>query len=434
VAQVLTSCAKNSILKSSNLSKPEGTITLAENSTRAIGGNAGRNRSHNRRVVLAFVRANEPAGRAEIARSCGLSTQAVSNITQSLVQDGLLATDGFKAGSRGKPVMRYRFNAQGAFAVGVELRPDALITAVLNLSGKRIFTNRIKLKDASPKGAVPLVRAQIDHAIDQAGQDRSHLLGAGIVMPWPFGLPQNTSSDAAELPGWNGMNARAMFEAALDCPVIVENDATAAAISERVAGIASGMDSFCFVYFGTGLGLGVITDGHALRGAFGNAGEIGHIVTRAGGISCACGNKGCLEKYASRMSLRDHLESQDIVAPDSSSLARLLERENPALDAWIGSAAENLSQVIGILENLFDPEAVILGGAMPDALLDRLISQLHLPVGSVSNRTDRAVVRVLRGASGRMTAAMGGAAMVIHQTITPAPAMYQKGTRYAADR
>ena len=74
---------------------------MGKRSTSIIGGNAGRNRSHNRRVVLDFVRAHEPAGRAEIARSCGLSVQAVSNIIGSLEHEGLLLADGHRIGGRG---------------------------------------------------------------------------------------------------------------------------------------------------------------------------------------------------------------------------------------------------------------------------------------------------------------------------------------------
>ena len=72
-----------------------------------------------------------------------------------------------------------------------------------------------------------------------------------------------------------------------------------------------------------------------------------------------------------------------------------------------------------MIENLFDPETVIVGGAMPDNLLDHLIETLQLPSGSLARRPDRSVGRVLRGASGGMTAAFGGAALVIHDTFTP---------------
>ena len=90
-----------------------------------MGGNAGRNRSHNRRVVLNFVRANDPSGRAEIARSCQLSIQAVSNITEVLEEDGLLLAVGQKTGMRGKPATQYTLNPEGAFSIGIEVRPDA---------------------------------------------------------------------------------------------------------------------------------------------------------------------------------------------------------------------------------------------------------------------------------------------------------------------
>ena len=178
------------------------------------------------------------------------------------------------------------------------------------------------------------------------------------------------------------------------------------------------------MYFGAGLGLGVISEGHAQRGAFGNAGEIGHIITQVDGKSCGCGNQGCLEKYASRMSIRDHLAERGIASANGMALAQLLAEGNAELDVWIDSAAKNLSRAIGILENLFDPQAVILGGAMPDAILDQLIDRLDLPTGSVANHPNRKCERVLRGTSGRLTAAIGGAAMVIHKIITPGPTVY----------
>jgi len=390
-----------------------------------IGSNAGRNRSHNRRVVLDFVRANEPAGRAQIARYCALSIQAVSNIIEQLESEGLLRAAGHRTGARGKPALQYRFNPDGAFAIGVELRPDAMICAMLNLSGEQIYSRRISLANASPANAIPAVMKMVESAINDSGRDRARLLGTGIVMPGPFGVSGLSEAGSAVLPGWESVETKAVFKQALDCPVIVENDANAAAISERVAGIASEMNNFCFVYFGTGLGLGVIANGHAQRGAFGNSGEIGHIITKAGGILCACGNRGCLETYASRMSARNYLQSHGIELPDGPALVQLLEAQTPELLDWIEQAAPHLSQAIGILENLFDPEAVILGGAMPDVVIDALIARLDLPKGSVSNRDERKNERVLRGSSGRLTAAIGGAAIIIHQTITPSPTVYQ---------
>lgn len=390
----------------------------------AIGSNAERSRTHNRRVVLEHVRANEPTGRAEIARSCGLSIQAVSNITEALEFDGLLRVSGRTTGMRGKPAAQYTFNPEGVFAIGIELQPDAIICAILNLSGERIYSDYQTLKSASPRAVVLDVQNMIERAIVASDRNPARLLGVGVVMPGPFGVSGLSDVGGAVLPGWDGVDTKTIFEQALGCPVIAENDATAAAISERVAGVASAIDTFCFIYFGTGLGLGVITNGHAQRGAFGNLGEIGHVVTQTQGALCTCGNHGCLEVYSSRMSAINHLGRAGLDVGDGTALAQLMKDENPELLNWVETAALHLSQAIGIVENLFDPETIILGGAMPDTIIDALIAKLDLPTGSVSNRKNRIIDRVIRGSSGRLTAAIGGAAMIIHKTITPAMATH----------
>ncbi|HHG88860.1 MAG TPA: ROK family transcriptional regulator [Devosia sp.] len=397
---------------------------MAKRHTSIIGGNACRNRSHNRRVVLDFVRANEPAGRAEIARSCGLSVQAVSNIIESLEHDGLLQADGHRLGARGKPALQYRFDPDRAFSVGVELRPDVAMCALINLSGEMIFWEQSELADASLSCAIEAVSNLVNRAISASGRDQKSWLGTGIVMPGPFGVSEISFAGGTSLPGWDNVDIRRVFSEALGCEVIVENDATAAAISERMSGVARGLDSFCFVYFGTGLGLGVISGGHAQGGAMGNAGEIGHVITASGGLSCACGNRGCLEMYASRASALRYLSDSGVAAANGNDLSALLRENSPVLSSWLDRAAEHLSRAIGMVENLLDPEAVILGGVMPEPIVAALVARLDLPRGSVSNRKDRTIARVLQGSSGRHTAAMGGAAMIVHQTITPSITVY----------
>jgi len=384
-----------------------------------VGGNAERNRDHNQRVVLEYVRANEPAGRAEIARSCSLSIQAVSNITAVLEAQGLLKPDGHKTGGRGKPALQYRFNPDGAFSVGVELRPDAIVVALLNLSGELSYSNRVTIEVADPETSVPLISLMVSDAMLETKRDRNKLLGVGIVMPGPFGQTALTSAGEAVLPGWDGLDPQEVFQTALNCPTLIENDATAAAVSERVAGVAKGLDDFCFVYFGAGIGLGVVSKGHMQRGAFGNAGEIGHIITQVNGKPCACGNNGCLETYASRFAAIQYMKEFDIELSSGEDFAQLLVNQNSHMLEWLDTASGHLSQVIGTLENLYDPQTIILGGALPDKVIDALIERIRLPVGSVSNRDDREIERLVRGFSGRQTAAIGGAAMVIHQTVTP---------------
>nr|WP_306269099.1 ROK family transcriptional regulator [Pararhizobium sp. IMCC3301] len=387
-----------------------------ERSRPIIGSNAERTRLHNRQVVLGLVRRHQPVGRAEIARQSGLSTQAISNIIAELEDEAFLHTAGRQTRGRGLPAVQYMLNKEGGFALGIEVRPDAMFAALVNLAGEPRFTQRVALGCSAPASVTALANDLMQQATAQIGLSASALLGVGVVMPGPFGQIGQIGESApvrSELEGWEGVDPVGLFEQALGTQVVVENDATAAAVAERIGGVAQNLKSYCYIYFGAGLGLGVVADGQVMRGAYGNAGEIGHVTVQSGTRS------GHLESFASRIAVRDHLAAAGLAVENVDDLNRLHRQGNPHLLAWIREAAAPLSQAIGMVENLFDPEAVILGGAMPDALLDDLIAILELPDASVARREGRALPRVLRGASGRMTAALGGAALVIHDAFTP---------------
>ncbi|MHA7885416.1 MAG: sugar kinase, partial [Nitratireductor rhodophyticola] len=125
---------------------------------RIVGSNAERTRLHNRQVVLGHVRERQPIGRAEIARISGLSTQAVSNIIAELEEDRLLIEAGRQSEGRGLPVLKYRLNADGAVALGIEVRPDAMFGALVNLEGETLFTTREALSDNAPSTVVSVAR------------------------------------------------------------------------------------------------------------------------------------------------------------------------------------------------------------------------------------------------------------------------------------
>ncbi|GHB47495.1 sugar kinase [Pseudovibrio japonicus] len=369
--------------------------------------------------MLGHLRSQGKLGRAELARLTGLSTQAMSNIIAELEGEGLILAGERQTKGRGLPAVQYTVNPQGAVALGIEVRPNAILCALVNFLGDTLYTKRTDLESSEPAVVLPVVKAACDEALSSFGEHVPPVLGAGIVMPGPFGRVGLSGTGKAELVGWDDQDPHALFEEALQMPVRVENDATAAAIAEQTTGSATELQSFCFVYFGTGLGLGVISNGEILHGAFGNAGELGHVVVERGGRLCSCGNRGCLETYTSRMAVSEYLQGRGKSAESQKDLSDLLAANDPDLDAWISEAAGPLAQAIGTLENLFDPEAIILGGAMPPELLEQLIERLDLFEATVSVREDRKLPRVVRGTSGWMTAALGAAALIIHDTYIP---------------
>ncbi len=381
-------------------------------STKTVGANAERARSHNRQMVLDRVRQAGRIGRAEIARGSGLSTQAVSNIISNLMSDGLISEQGRKATTRGQPPVQYGLNRLGGFAVGIEIRPDAIFAAILDLCGTPVASFRRSLKTRTLNGVTKAVVAANAAIIEKAGVPASKVLGAGIVMPGPFGRT-GLSGTESEFSIFHDVSPAAWFSEALGLSVVVENDANAAAVAERVAGVASELDTFAFLYFGNGLGLGLMQSGRLVTGAFGNAGEIGHIPVVVDGQSAP------LETALSRLSVQKHLAREGREIESSDELAQIFTARDLALMAWLEAAAEPLSNAITIIENMFDPDAVILGGAMPDAIFDHLIGSVTLAERSVSNRPNRLTGRLLRGASGRMTGTLGAGSLVINRAFTP---------------
>ena len=377
-----------------------------------LGANPERARSHNKQLVLRAIRHACAAGRAEIARASGLSTQAVSNIISDLLGEGLLVEQGVRSAGRGLPAQQYAIKPDGGYAFGVEVRPTAVFTALVDLVGTPVLTQRTALNDTGKATILETVSAQLGSFLTQTRIRKGALMGAGIVMPGPFG-DTGLMGTESELPGWNTGDPAEIFANALDLPVFVENDANAAAMAERMNGVARGLDDFAYLYFGQGLGLGLVQNGQILQGAFGNAGEIGHIHVVVDGRTVE------LESATSRLSVQAYLAGQGLSVTNMDDLSSLYSCANRHLLAWLDQAAKALSAALSIIENLFDPQTVILGGAMPDLVLDHIIARTALPERSVSNRPDRVHPRLMRGTSGRMTATLGAAALVLHQAFTP---------------
>jgi len=384
----------------------------------AVGTNPERTRSHNRRVVLETVRQHGLLGRSDIAALTRLTAQAVSNIVAELVEEGFLIEQGRRRTARGQPPVELAVNPDGGMTAGMEVATDHITTVLVDLTGQVRARRIVPLGDATMESICRLAAAELALARSAAGLPK-RLLGCGVVMPGPFEVEGMNSVGSSLLPGWAGQDAGQLLTDVLGTPVTIENDATAAAVGEHLHGRGRNLRHFCHVYFGTGLGLGVIVAGQPYRGAFGNAGEIGHIPVVRGGLACACGQQGCLERYASVHALTETLRAAGLANVGPDEITRLHGQGHPALLGWIAEAAGLLAPVVAMLENLFDPETVVLGGGLPDGVIDSLIAAMFpLPI-SVAYRPGRTIARVQRGATGRLTAALGAAALPLLDSMTP---------------
>jgi predicted NBD/HSP70 family sugar kinase len=206
---------------------------------------------------------------------------------------------------------------------------------------------------------------------------------------------------------------------ALQIPVVAENDATAAAVGEQIHGVGRRLRDFFYIYIGVGVGGGMILSGHPYRGNAGRAGELGHIVVERGGRPCACGNRGCLERYASLSAAQHALDGR----PEGSSRIDLeeLAASAPKLGPWIELAAGHLATACVAIDNLLDPEAIVIGGIIPDAVLKPLIGALRANLENT--RRNQRPIAIVKSELDLETPALGGAALPLFNGLAPTASM-----------
>ena len=234
-------------------------------------------------------------------------------------------------------------------------------------------------------GAVVLELAEaLEEALDDAGIEAMGLAGVGVGAPGAIDPAVGTVAQVPNIEGWEApFELGPALAAELGRPVVVGNDVNVAVESERRFGAGRGIESFLGVFWGTGVGGGIVMDGRLLVGR-GSAGEIGHVCSKPGGRLCNCGLEGCVEAYAGRGSLEER--ARELVSEGQTTvLFELMEkkgRERLTSGIWMRAldAGDDMAQTlleravralgvgIGSAVTLLDVEAVVIGGGLGQRL------------------------------------------------------------------
>ena len=383
------------------------------------GTNLERAHLLNQRVVLETVRLNEPVSRIEIARLTGLTNQTVFNIVEDLQQIGLIQNFGRKTAERGQPAKLFEINADAAFSIGLHMERDHVAAVLVDFKGvirSRTYRGRFL---ATPEEALKQVYSSIGEL--RRANRRRRIWGLGIALPGPIDFRYGKVVFSPNFPGWEQVNVQDYFKKKTGLRVLIDNDATAAAIGESWYGAGRHLDSFIYVYVGVGVGGGIIANGRPHRGFRGGSGEVGHIIVDRGRNAklCGCGKRGCLEAYLSLTALSQHLTESGIGYTKLPQLLGLYEEENKVLLSWLNAAASYLAEMMGNLHLLFDPEAFVIGGHLPGPLLTFLIERCSDIIGKIRRTQKGEFPRVLQGQLQEEAAALGAAVLPIDDLIAP---------------
>ena len=224
---------------------------------------------------------------------------------------------------------------------------------------------------------------------------------------------------------WGNVDIVSIFAKNFDCEIALTNDANAAALGEKTFGIAKNMDDFIVVTLGTGLGSGIFSSGKLLYGHDGFAGEMGHISIDYNGRRCNCGNKGCLEAYASASGIKTTVSKMLKDDPDNKLLQSLSKEKidgfllDKAFDEGDKSAiqiyeytGEKLGQGLALVSNLLSPEAFIFYGGFSNAG-ERILSSARKIMNQNLINASEGKVKLLQSGLPQGQAGILGAASLI---------------------
>ncbi len=240
-------------------------------------------------------------------------------------------------------------------ALGLDLGGTKIAAGVL--VGGRVFGYRERPTPRSGGDAVASALAELAREA-MAGRE---VAAVGVGTPGPLDFERGVVRFAPNIPGMEDFPLKARLEALLGLPVVVENDANAAALAEHHLGAARGAKSSLYLTVSTGIGGGVVVGGRVLRGAFGQGGEVGHLPVLPGGPLCGCGNRGCLEALASGRALeRDAAYAFGRPVP----VPELFRLEDPRAGELVLGSARWVGLALAGLQRVLDPEVIVLGGGV----------------------------------------------------------------------
>ncbi|MBL7258849.1 ROK family protein [Paractinoplanes lichenicola] len=358
-----------------------------------------------RALVVDVVRSAVAVSRVELAELTGLTQPSISGIVRDLIADGVIHETGSADSVRGAPRKLLAINPANRFGIGFHLGPESVTCVAIDLTGGVVGREVVPLSDDFGQ--------RFDDFVAGLDLPRDRIEGLAIVAP------------AGRVPSSRGVELAAQ----LGLPVLVENDSAAAALGEFWTRRVSRDQAFGSVYLSTGIGAGLVFGGALFRGASFDAGELGHLSIAYDGRPCPCGNRGCVERYASMAATvaaaREHPGLSARLRLDGSlpsaydALARAAVSGDAEAFALVDEAAGYLAVAVTSTVNLLDLGRLVLTGpgmAVAGSIYARRLRN-HLAATAHARRRHEVVVEL--SAQPRDAAAIGAAALVVQASIAP---------------
>jgi glucokinase-like ROK family protein len=388
-------------------------------------------RKINKSIVLNMLRLHAPISRAEVANRSGLNRSTISNIVNSLIDDGLVWEDQLQDSKIGRPAIPLRLKREGGAVIGLELGVDFIAILLTDFIAETIWEARVPTTPyQSQAETLDTAGRLIDQALSIANAQNLKPLGMGVGLPGLVNVEQGELIVAPNL-HWNNVPLRSMWSQRFNIPIYIENDANLAALGEYYFGHARGVENFIYLSSGIGLGGGIMIGGKLLRGGYGYAGEIGHIQRDQSGEPCGCGRIGCWETQVGPRAVLRRVKKElqngmdpsrregcqdDIDNLTFETVVMFALEGNPIYRQVMEEVAGDLGAGIADLVNIFNPELVVIGGALTlvreilQPVIERTVFSLALPPSTEN-------LRIAFSKTGSKAPVLGAVAVVLDDIL-----------------
>ncbi len=280
--------------------------------------------------------------------------------------------------------------------LGYDIGGTKIAVSLGTSDGKILGSKRINNKDRLPDEVLPELVAFGKELLEDAGIDKKDLRAIGIDSPAPMDIPKGLILNPPNNPGWINVPIRDYISDAFGVEAFFENDANAGALAEWMFGAGKGTKNMIYLTMSTGIGGGIIVNGHLLHGKGYIAGELGHTVIDVHGPVCNCGMKGCYEAFCGGRAVAQRIQRELADQPnhpivqhaggilknvDFIAFEKAVRDGNGyAMALWEEVAIRN-AQAIGMFINIFNPEMIVMGTiakAAGELFMDPIIK--HLPM------------------------------------------------------
>ena len=358
--------------------------------------------------------------RGDLAELTGLARSTVAQRVDALIAHQLLVPGGDGASTGGRPPTVLSFNSNAGVVLAGDVGATHSRVAVTDLAGGVLAetTEDIAVADG-PERVLAWLESAFDALLAEIDREATAIRGVGVGLPGPVEFATGRPVSPPIMPGWNLYPVGDRLSERFGAPALVDNDVNIMAVGEHWA---SWRDEACllFVKVGTGIGSGLIANGHVHRGADGAAGDIGHIhVAGHDQVVCRCGNLGCLEAVAGGQALATALRELGLTTQTSrDAVEQVLAGQRDAV-RLARQAGHVLGGVLATCVNMLNPGVIVLGGDLARAG-EPLLAGVREDVYRRSLPLATGHLRIVTSQLGDEAGITGAAVMVLETILAPA--------------